>query len=346
MVFNSSVMLCHIKDGRVLHITELYDRESVFAYLRENATTPVEVVVHNDAMVCQLVPVTNLKRRDIKALATNLLAERDEANICFYEELTRDNHGSIMMCSMMIKADALSFLGELLVARNLILSVSCWPLWIARHCCNLYQSDVHKFAALLLIGEHDESWEMVVVRNGDCVCYRNGNIDSFNRTAEIEDTLRYINNVLGISPNDVVIYTVTKDSIFGITSASSMHMSVVSKGTEINVARYYRVTDTVIRLGCYFMALMMFICSVVNISEALNYQRKLTEAHKIVASIDQKIIDEARLWESLGNIQYGDIVDFKKILLKHTPGSKILHNASVTIGTNADDVKVNIILET
>jgi hypothetical protein len=346
MIFNNHVTLCHIKNGRLLHVAELSDMGAVFAYLNENAATPVEVVVHDDAMVCRLIPITNLRRRDVKALATNLLAERDEANTCLYEELTRNNYGNITVCSMMMDTEVLSFLRELLAARNLILSVSCWPLWIARHCCDLYKSDVSKFAALLLIGEHDESWEMVIVRNGNCVCYRSGDINSFNQTAEIEDTLRYINNVMGISPNDVVIYTVTKEAILGITNTSSACMSVVSKNAEINIARYSRITDRVIRLGCYFITLMAFICSVVNVSEALSYQRKLTEAHKIVASIDQKIVDETCLWQSLGDIQYGNIVNFKEILLKHVPGSKILRNASVTVGANADDVKVNIILET
>jgi hypothetical protein len=94
------------------------------------------------------------------------------------------------------------------------------------------------------------------------------------------------------------------------------------------------------------MALVAFICSVVNISEALSYQGKLAEARKTMASIDKNIVDEACLWESLGNVHYGDIVDFREILLKHVPDSKVLRNASVTVGANADDVKVNIILET
>jgi hypothetical protein len=346
MVFNNYATLCHIKNGRLLHAAELSDKVSVLAYLRENIATPVEVVVHNDAMICQLIPVTNLKRREVKALATNLLAERDEANTCFYEELTRSNRNNIMVCSMMIETDALSLLCELLAVQNLILSLSCWPLWIARQCCDLYQADVRKFSALLLIGEHDELWEMVVVRNGDCVCYRTGRIDSFNRTAEIEDTLQYINKVLKVSPNDVMIYTITKDTIKEIINTSSVHMSVVSKNAEINIARYSNVVNKVIRLGCYFVTLMAFICAVVNISETLSYQGKLTEAHKMIASIDQKIIDEAPLWKSLGNIRYDEIVDFKEILSKHVHSSKILQSASVTIGASSDDIKVNIILET
>jgi hypothetical protein len=346
MIFSDRVMLYHVKNGMLLHAAELSSRESVFAYLKENAVIPVEVVVHDDVMACQLIPAANLRSRDIKALATNLLAERSEVNTLFYEERTRNSRDNITMCGVMMKPDALAFLCKLLTVRNLILSVSCWPLWIARHYCDMYQSDVHKFAVLLLMGEHDRSWEIVVVRNGDCICYRSGDIGNFDRTVEIEDTLAYINKTLNVSPNDVMIYTITNDVIPGITKASSVYMSVISRNVEISIARYSRVVDKVIKLGCYFMTLVAFVCSVVNVSDALSYQGKLAEARVTLASIDKNIVDEACLWKSLGNVHYGNAVDFQEILLKHVPDSKILRNASVAVGTNADDIKVNIILET
>jgi hypothetical protein len=249
------------------------------------------------------------------------------------------------MCDVMMDQDELIFLQKLLTVKNLISSVSCWPIWIANHYCSLYQSDSHKFAALLLITEHDELWEMVVVRNRNCMYYRSGNINVFNKAKETEDTLQYISRILKINPNNVMIYTIAKEAILNLTEASTARMSCVSRGVKISIAHYVREIDKVIKFGSYLIIAISAICSVINAFNIVNYNEKLTKAHETIASIDKKIINEACMWKSIESIGYGNILDFREMLLQRVQESKVLRNASITMGESVDDVKINVIPE-
>jgi hypothetical protein len=347
VVFDDNLLLCHFKNGKLQHTSDFgpQDKKEVFEYLNKNTAIPVEVAIHSSTLACQSISASNLKSGDIRALATNLLSEKDESiDTMFYEASAQPGCSSVIMCDMRMQPEILAFVQGLPAAKNPILSISCWPLLVARHYYDLHESDVRVFAALLLIIECDESWEMIVTCDGSCAYYRSGDTSNFDRTTEIENTLKYINKILKIKPSDIVIHSVSRDVILNFTKASPIHMGIISKAAKVDIVRYSRGAEKIIKLGCIFVTLLTCVCSTMDLLEIWNHKGKLTEARKVIKSIDKRIFDEASLWQSLEANSYGSSLDCKAVLLQHIrDDAGILRNASIAVGPSAKDVKVSVV---
>ncbi|MDR0942677.1 MAG: hypothetical protein LBM19_03655 [Holosporales bacterium] len=347
VVSDASILSLHIRKEKLLNALKfaLKDKADLFQYLKENENAPVEIVISNEATECQSITTGKLKEKDIISLSNNLLTEKSEsANILFYEKKLLYGNNFISICLMKLSSPVVSIFQQLLSVKNLAISVSCWPMWIIASYFNLYSSDMDKFSASLFIIEFEESWEIIVLNNGNYFCYRRGNIRNFNRKLEIENTLTYIGQALKINLNDVAIYSVGKDMIMSFTKNSPIDMKIISKIGKFKMLHNSKNTIRIAKLGAGILSLTILSNALHNIVEIFDYKREIKDANQIINSIDNKVIDEIAIWENIDGCNYTPLIDFKNVLRENSP-DKRLKNALINIDVKTNKITVETIAD-
>ncbi|MDR3224321.1 MAG: hypothetical protein LBT03_01915 [Holosporales bacterium] len=346
VVFDKSVLLCHIRDSKSIKTVsfDFNDINDLFSYLAEYEIIPIEVIISSKTMFCKSIVVNKLRESDVISLATSMLSEKKETvNIVCYEKKLSYRTGDIVICDMKVDTTASYLIQKLLKVKNLVLSASCWPIWIVSSYFDMYNSDLNKFSASLFVIEYDDSWEMVVFYCGCYTCYRRGNIENFDRKIEIENTLMHINKTLKIDPNDVVVYSIAENTILCFTANSPVDMRFVSTEGKFEVSKCSRILDRIVKFGGGTLFLTMFICTITDVFKVFEYQRKIESANNTMKSVDTKVLNEAALWKDINQNNVSKKINFKKELRKNHNTKKNLKKATVKINTDTNEVTVNTI---
>jgi hypothetical protein len=194
--------------------------------------------------------------------------------------------------------------------------------------------------------EHCNAWDIIVLRNSKYICYRHGGLSNFNKSIEVENTVKYINQMLMVDPNEIVIYEIGSDAIDGFLTPSSVRMNIVFKDASQQTPNSLLKIGNIIKtVSCLLFALGC-VGTIYNCSKAITYKGKFSQGMKVIKKISPDIIRELHLWNGVSadyftrsHIDFKGLIDERRQKLK----LNVLRSASVNIDLN--NVKVELISE-
>jgi hypothetical protein len=347
VVFDNFLHLLHIKEGEQTQklLFNLREKHELFKYLDKNRSLPIEIAIYSNTMTCKSISINNLKRKDLKVLAMNMLIDKEKLiNVVCYENKLSYKNKVILFCDMKLTPIIITIIQELLSVKNRIISTSCWPLWLINSYLSNYKIDTDKFPVALFTIENEDIWEIIVLFDERYVCYRHGAIGNFNKKLETENTIKYVNQVLDINPNNIAIYSITEETILSFRKTQQINMNIVSKNEKLNTIGELRKFDNCINFAC-IAGLLFFLCSAaLNTVKIFSCDVKIANINKIIDGIDKELLNEIKIWDEVDYLNYKTNFDFKNALEKHLQNSqKKLLNVSMEV--KAENITVNTITE-
>jgi hypothetical protein len=347
VILDDYLRLLHVRERehtQTLRFSPM-EKYKLFGYLSDNSSLPFEIIIYNNAMTCKSISVNNLKRKDLKTLASNILVDKEKlVNVVCYENKFSYKNKVVLFCDMKLTPVTISIIHELLAVKNQVISISCWPLWLINSYLSHHKIDTDKFPVALFTVENENIWEIIVLFDGKYVCYRHGIIENFNKKLETENTIKYINQILDVNLNDIAIYSITEETILNFKKIQRTNMNIVSKDKKLNVVSGLRKFDNYIKLACT-ACLLLFLCNAALSSvKILNYRAKITNINKIIDGVDKNLLNEIDIWNEVNDMDFKVDFDFKKALEECIQDKqKKLLNVSMEI--KAGNIIVNTITE-
>jgi hypothetical protein len=247
------------------------------------------------------------------------------------------------MCTLFLNPVVSNIIQQLMNADNLILGITCWPVWIVDSYFSLFPADNKKFGASLFTVESEKTLEIIVTNNEKFICYRSGSIGTFNKDIEEQNTIRYISQTYKINPKDVAIYHVNNETIDSFTKKSSRYLHVVSNNINCKALGFSGIARKLSSCICGLFFIWMSVCAIAKYVDLNDIQNKKKCSQSVLESIDKRVMDESSLWIPLRGT-YQKSPDFKKCI-KEQMAYERLNTADkimLKVDQTSDAVSVNL----
>ncbi|MDR0695281.1 MAG: hypothetical protein LBF56_00695 [Holosporales bacterium] len=350
IIFDNDIQLDRISEGKVVDTIEttVGKNGDIFEYLKSNKAIPIEIVIYSYSMSCQSIIANKLKESDLMLLATNMLSNAGtHSNIVCYERRFSYRSGTICICDMRLNSAVFTTLQELLVVKNSVIAVSCWPAWITSSYFAMYPSDVAKFSVSLFVVECTQHWEIIVLYNKRYVCYRHGNVSDFSKSTEIENTMKHITQMLGVDPSDIVIYSIEKSMMENFTQSAKTDMKVISRSGKLKVLYHSGNLNRAISSACSLLFAYLLIGVVVSTVQLFNYQWRIHKISRTISAADEQLAQAAKMWKCVDIRNCVGGADFREALRQHVVqhNMKKLRNASMKLDELTNKISISAVTD-
>jgi hypothetical protein len=346
-IFDNGIKLKHINGPKVeANISsDFIHKDKILQYLSENAAIDVELVISDRVILLKSVLLDKLSVRDIRSLAENTISKQDIANTVCYEVPLFKKVKSIAMCTLFLNPIVADVIRQFMKIDNLILGMTCWPIWIVDSYFAHFPGDSKKFGASLFTIESEKTLEIIVMNDDNFICYRRGNIETFNKTIEEQNTIRYIFQTYKINPDDVAIYHINNDTINKFTKKSARYMHVISQKLNCNMLGFAGVMRKISSCICGLVFCFLSICTIMKYIDLRGIKDRVRHSQSVLQSVDKRIMDESNLWTSIGE-GYHKIYDFRKVISEQMREDRLERVNKITLNVDraSDVVSVNLIV--
>jgi hypothetical protein len=342
-VFDNGIRLTHIKDFRVATdiSSEFIHKDEILQYLSKNTTVGVELVISDRIILCKSISSDKLSIRDIRSLAENTIGKQDIANTVCYELPLFKKVKSIVMCTLFLNPIIADVIQQFMRINNLLLGITCWPVWVVDSYFALFPGDSRKFGASLFTIESEKTLEIIVTNDDKFICYRRGNIETFNKAIEEQNTIRYIFQAHKINPNDVAIYHINNETINRFTSRSARCMRIISQSLNCNMIEFARIAHRISSCLCGLVFCLLSVCTVTKYIELRDIKEKIRDSQDVLKSVDKKIMDESNLWALLHG-DYHKNYDFKKAIREQMREDRLERANKITLNVDKSSNTVSV----
>jgi hypothetical protein len=334
-IFDNCIRLAHIKNLKIAKdiSSDFIHRGSILRYLSENAKTSVELIISDRVISCKSILLDKLSIRDVMRLAESSINKQEIANTACYELPLLKKMKNIAICTLFLNPIIADIVQQFLKIDNLILGITCWPIWIVDSYFSLFPEDSKKFGVSLFTVESEKTLEIIVMNDDKFICYRRGDIETFNKTIEEQNTIRYISQVYKINPNDIAIYHISNDTISGFAERSTRYMHVVSQNLNCKFLGFSRIVRGI--MSCISGIIFCYLTFVIAINglDLCEMKEKIQRSKGILQSVDKRVIDEADLWIELQG-RYNEQYDFKGAVRKKMEESGLNHASKIILNVD------------
>jgi hypothetical protein len=193
--------------------------------------------------------------------------------------------------------------------------------------------------------ESEKTLEIIVLNEDKFICYRRGNIETFNKAIEEQSTIRYIAQVYKINPNDIAIYHITNETISGFTEKSTRYMHLVSQNLNCKLLGFSRVIRGIVSCICSLVSCYLAFVTAVNSLDLFAIKNKKQSAEMTQRSIDSRIFNEIDFWSQLPVSCYrSQPRDLKEIVGQKVAeaGLKRVNKITLSVNDHSGTVLVNL----
>ena len=344
-VFDDLIDVHNIKNGAMYQRLsfDYQDNQKVFAYLKNNFRLPVEIIIGSRSMTCKSISSKKITTKDIRALAENTLSyKKDSINTVFYGKKKLINKTEqISVCDANIDSGIAQLIQHLLMIKNVIRCVTAWPVWIVSSYFNMFNDDENKFSCSLFVLKNEDSWEIIGCNLGEFVCYRQGSSKFFNKKLEIENTIKYLSQMHKISPDNIAIYAINDEVISSFVQYSNQNMAMLSKVIDSKCLPLNYNINKISKVSLFSVSAIFALVILSDLKEVNSIGKELSDSHKILNSLDKKVVDEEKLWLEISKVDIKRC-DFKEVLRSYiaNAGGKILQSVSLEIDKETGEPSV------